>query len=177
MSLTQNLYVSELDVFNKTKNLCKEIGNFFGEYREDKNGITIDTGEKIYKYFSYSDMLQDWVDTLIESQENGGGNWEEEIMFIYFEVFKKPPIGVRCVKNRNCVSWKASVDICNPAYPHGRNVHLGTYDTISAAIFSRKNFLNIELKHINTKTKEGLNLAIEKAKARQETAKKLRKKK
>ena len=50
--------------------LCEEIGSFFGDYYVDSYGrLTIDTGDEIHTYNSAEELLKDWADTLIESDE------------------------------------------------------------------------------------------------------------
>lgn len=150
----------------KMQMLCKEIGDFFGEYEEEDGRISVDTGDNVYEYSGYSEMLADWVDTLIEAQKTGGGIWEEEILFIFFDVMKKKPKGVRKVQGKRTAKWKAYVDICNSDFPHGKNLHLGSYDTIAEAICARRDFLSEDIAEIDTSTSFGMEKAKEKAKER-----------
>ena len=156
---------------NEKKELCKEIGSFFGKFYTEGDMICVDTGDKVYKYADYTDMLLDWVDTLIESHKSGGGNWEREIVSIYSLSPKKHPVGVRCVNGQKGLTWKSSVDVCNHDYPHGKNLHLGSYKSIIDAIDARKRFLSC-IEGIDTNTQEGFNLTTEIAKEIQIEAKK-----
>lgn len=151
--------------------LCKEIGAFFGVFYIEREMIYVDTGDKVYQYDKYEDMLLDWVDTLVESHASGGGNWEKEIEFIYSLSSKKHPVGVRCVENQRGTVWQASIDITNPNHPHGKNFFFGTYRSIVDAICARKRFLSC-IEGIDTTTEEGLNLAAEIAKEIRVEAKK-----
>ena len=151
--------------------LCKEIGDFFGMFYTEREMIYIDAGDKVYQYDKYEDMLLDWVDTLVESQESGGGNWEKEIEFIYSLSPKKHPVGVRGVEGQRETVWQSSIDITNPQHPHGKNLCLGTYHSIVDAICARKRFLSC-IDGVDTTTEDGLNLATEVAKEMQSEAKK-----
>lgn len=52
------------------KELCEEIGNFFGTYYEDIAGfLVIDDGETERIYNDEDELLKDWLPTLIESDE------------------------------------------------------------------------------------------------------------
>ena len=155
-------------------NLCREIGDFFGAYAEQGDTITVDTGEAIYSYSNHTEMLTDWIDTLIESQLSGGGTWEDEIIFIYSCLPTKHPIGIRCRNNKSGAVWKVSVDICSSQYPHGKSVYLGAYRSIVDAICARREYLT-EIKNIALNTPEGFEAAIRKAKEKSLEAKKCRK--
>ena len=84
----------------------------------------------------------------MEASENtscgpyGTDSWEKEILFIYEEVLKKYPTGVRPVRTgKGGTVWSASMDICLPdAGAHGKNFHLGSWPTIVGAIHARWNF-------------------------------------
>lgn len=155
----------------RMKMLCEEIGNFFGEYKEEDGFVSVSIDGMTCGYSSYQRMLEDWVDTLVESHAGGGSDWEREILFICFDVLYKKPMGVRRITGKRHDSWYASVDITNPNYPHGKNLHLGTYASIVDAICARKDFLWYDLKDVDTKTDEGLEIAKRRAKARADAAK------
>lgn len=78
---------------NETKALCKEIGDCFGDYFEENNQFCIDNGEKVFRYDSEKELLTDWVDTLVSQHIScggeSGGNWSDEITFIYENVIGK----------------------------------------------------------------------------------------
>jgi hypothetical protein len=159
---------------NKMKELCQEIGSFFGMFYTERDLIYVDTGDKVHQYNDYTEMLLDWVDTLIEHQSAGGGNWEKEIEFIYSISPKKHPVGVRCVTGQRENVWRSSIDVCHPSYPHGKNLCLGTYRSIVDAIYARKRFLSC-VSDVDTTTDEGFALATEIAKEIQSESKKLKK--
>lgn len=130
------------------RKLCKEIGDFFGNYFEENNQYCIDNGLEVFRYDSTDDLLKDWVSTLIENQHDTSDNpgsayrvvndsWEQEIVFIYSEVFGKPPSGVRFVEGS--MRWESYADI-HDGSKHGKNLHLGTYSSIVDAIYARKAF-------------------------------------
>lgn len=146
------------------RELCKEIGNHFGAYEECENGeMTVDTGDSVLKYKNADEMLFDWVDTLVEAHKAGEGNWEKEILFIFTGSSKGHPVGIRKINNKKGTVWQAAVDITNPAFPHGKNIYLGSYSSIIDAICARRNFL-AELKGVDTTTPEGLEFALRRAK-------------
>ena len=131
--------------------LCKEIGSFFGDYFEKNGQLCIDNGEKIFRYNTADDLLKDWVDTLVENQNDTVDNpssdyyaindsWEKEIVFIYSEVIGKPPAGVRLVDNAKGKAWQAYIDLADGS-KHTKNLHLGTHYSIVDAIFARRDFL------------------------------------
>lgn len=70
-------------MFNK-RDLCEEIGNFFGTFYEDVSGLlVIDNGETTYTYTTEDELLEDWLSTLIEADEDtGDGYWTDVIEFI-----------------------------------------------------------------------------------------------
>lgn len=155
----------------RMKMLCEEIGNFFGKYKEENGFVSVSIDGMTCGYSSYARMLEDWVDTLVESHAGGGSDWEREILFIYFEALNKKPMGIRRVTGKRHDSWCASVDVANPNYPHGKNLHLGTYKSIVDAICARKDFLWYDLKDVDTRTDDGLEIAKRRAKARADVAK------
>ena len=70
-------------MFNK-RDLCEEIGNFFGMFFEDIAGqLVIDTGEQEYVYRDENELLEDWLSTLIEADEETGDDyWSDAIEYI-----------------------------------------------------------------------------------------------
>ncbi len=138
------------------RELCKEIGNFFGDYFEENGQLCIDNFESIFRYDTEDALLTDWVDTLVESHRDTMGNpksaireindgWEKEILFIYQEVIGKYPAGVRAVEGKEGTKWGCSVDVTVPGETsaHGKNLYLGTYGSIVDAIFARRAFLEV----------------------------------
>lgn len=128
--------------------LCKEIGNYFGTYFEEGGCYCIDNYEKVFRYDSADKLLADWVDTLVENHHdtmdnNDGCNnsWEKEIVFIYSEVIGKHPVGVRPYVGKSKTSWSAYIDVKADGNPHGKNIHLGTYDSIVDAIYARRKYI------------------------------------
>jgi hypothetical protein len=128
--------------------LCKEIGDYFGTYFEEGGLYCIDNYESVFRYDSTDKLLADWVDTLVENHHdtvdnNDGCNngWEKEIVFIYSEVIGKYPIGVRPYFGKKKTTYSAYIDISADRHPHGRNIHLGTYNSIVDAIYARRNYI------------------------------------
>ena len=66
------------------KELCEEIGNFFGTYYEDIAGfLVIDDGETEHIYSDEDELLKDWLPTLIESDEDTQDDyWTDAINYI-----------------------------------------------------------------------------------------------
>lgn len=124
--------------------LCKDIGEFFGNYFEEDGKICIDNGEEIFQYDTPDELLKGWVETLVWHQHDTfgdpSGNWEDAIVFIYTEVIGKSPVGVCLVDGPKGKRWKSYVDVAT-GNPHGKNLYLGTYSSIVDAIFARKDFL------------------------------------
>lgn len=138
------------------REVCKEIGSFFGEYFEENGQLCIDNFERVFRYDTEDALLADWVDTLVESHRDTADNpkseireindgWEKEILFIYQEVVGKYPAGVRAVVGKEGTKWGCSVDVTVPGdtSAHGKNLHLGTYGSIVDAIFARRAFLKV----------------------------------
>lgn len=128
--------------------LCKEIGNYFGTYFEEEGRYCIDNYDTVFRYDSVDKLLADWVDTLVENHHdtmnnNDGCNnsWENEILFIYSKVIGKYPVGVRPYVGKLKTTYRAYIDIKADGYPHGKNIHLGTFESIVDAIYARKNYI------------------------------------
>lgn len=135
--------------------LCKNIGEFFGDFFEDSGKLCIDNGDHVFRYDTEDDLLADWVDTLVENHHDTADNcksnsrsindsWEKEIVFIYKYVIGKFPAGVRAVEGKKGTMWASSVDVMihGETSAHGKNLHLGTYASIVDAIYARKDFLS-----------------------------------
>ena len=124
--------------------LAKEIGNFFGTYFEQNGKFCINNYDDIFRYDSVDALLTDWVNSLVEHQNDNpdlSGYWESEIEFIYTQVIGKYPDGVRPVENKTKdKTWKSSIDVKCPGNSHGKNLHLGTYTSVVDAIVARKVF-------------------------------------
>lgn len=126
--------------------LCKEIGQCFGTYWMEGELHCIDNGDEVFRYKTLEELLGDWVETLIHqhiaSDGDGGANWEEEVKFIYEDVLKKYPKGIRCWKGKTKTRYKAEAYV-NNGTPHGKMEYLGTYDCITDAIKAIWKFKNI----------------------------------
>lgn len=70
------------------RDICEEIGNFFGEFYEDMSGfLNIDTGDQVHTYVSEDELLRDWLPTLKEEDEDtGDGTWADIIEYIESEI-------------------------------------------------------------------------------------------
>jgi hypothetical protein len=130
------------------RTLCREIGYYFGIYFEEGGLYCIDNGEQVFRYDSTDKLLADWVDSLVENHHdtidnNDGCNnsWEKEIIFIYSEVIGKYPVGVRPYFGKRKTTYSAYVDVPVEGNPHGKNIHLGTYDSIVDAIYARRKYI------------------------------------
>lgn len=66
------------------KDICAEIGNFFGEFYEDVSGfLVIDDGETDHIYATEDELLKDWLPTLKEADEDTGDEyWADIIEYI-----------------------------------------------------------------------------------------------
>ena len=121
----------------KMKALCKEIGDCFGEFFEENNQLCIDNGETVFRYKTEKALLTDWVDTLVYQHRdcNGkaGGNWEEEVRFIYEKVLRRYPRCVRAYRGKTKTTYKA--EVCVPdGTPHGKMLYLGGFTSMIDAI-------------------------------------------
>lgn len=55
---------------NYKRELCEEIGNFFGDFYVDVSGLlVVDNGQEEFTYQTEDELLKDWLPTLIESDE------------------------------------------------------------------------------------------------------------
>ena len=117
--------------------LCKEIGECFGDYWEKDGKYFIDNGDEVFEYKTPEALLEDWADTLvaqhISCKGEEGGNWEKEVRFIYNEVLNKMPNSVRASKGKKKTKYKVEVYTYN-GQPHGKMVYLGVYENIIDAI-------------------------------------------
>ena len=70
------------------RDICEEIGNFFGTFYEDISGfLVIDDGNQEYRYNNEDELLKDWLPLLQEiARETGDGAWEEIIEYITSEI-------------------------------------------------------------------------------------------
>ena len=70
-------------------NLCKTIGDFFGDYFEENNQFCIDNGEEVFRYNTRDELLKRWVDTLVWHQHDTFGDTSEigkKKLFIYIKI-------------------------------------------------------------------------------------------
>lgn len=126
--------------------LCKEIGECFGDYYIEGERCCIDNGDEVFRYKTPKALLADWVDTLVHqhiaSEGDVGANWEKEVKFIYENVLKKYPLGVRPYFGKAKTKYKAEVWI-RGNNTRGKMLYLGVYDHIIDAIESVWKFKNI----------------------------------
>jgi hypothetical protein len=146
---------------NEKRELCEKIGAAFGLFYIKDDMLCLEVDQKIYQYTDYADMLFAWVAALVEQQASGKRNWEKEIISIYSFSDKKHPIGVRQEPRRT--KWRAYIDLCNHEHPHGKNVALGSYESIVDAVCARRDYLS-DIKDVDLNTEEGYCFALEKAK-------------
>lgn len=73
------------------RDVCEEIGNFFGTFYEDLSGfLVIDDGNTDNLYSSEDELLKDWLPTLIEADEETGDDyWSDIITYIQEEILEK----------------------------------------------------------------------------------------
>ena len=66
------------------RELCEEIGNFFGTFYEDVAGfLVIDDGEVDHIYTDEDELLKDWLPTLQEADADTGDDfWADIIEYI-----------------------------------------------------------------------------------------------
>jgi hypothetical protein len=69
---------------NYKRELCEEIGGFFGDFYVDMSGyLVIDNGEQEFTYHNEEELLKDWLPTLQESDaETGDDYWADAIEYI-----------------------------------------------------------------------------------------------
>ena len=70
------------------RDICEEIGNYFGTFYEDIAGfLIIDDGETDHVYADEDELLKDWLPILQETdQETGDDTWEDIIEYIQEEI-------------------------------------------------------------------------------------------
>lgn len=70
------------------RDICEEIGNYFGTFYEDVAGfLTIDTGDQEHSYKDEDALLTDWLPKLQEEEaEMQDGTWEDIIEYIEEEI-------------------------------------------------------------------------------------------
>jgi hypothetical protein len=70
------------------RDICEEIGNYFGTFYEDVAGfLIVDTEDQEYTYRDEDELLTDWLPKLQEEEEEtGDGTWEEIIEYIQEEI-------------------------------------------------------------------------------------------
>lgn len=70
------------------RDICEEIGNYFGTFYEDVAGfLTIDTEDQEYSYRTEDELLIDWLPRLQEDEaETNDGTWTDIIEYIQEEI-------------------------------------------------------------------------------------------
>lgn len=70
------------------RDMCEEIGNYFGTFYEDVAGfLVIDTGDQEHSYEDEDVLLKDWLPKLIiDDEDTGDGTWEDIIEYIQEEI-------------------------------------------------------------------------------------------
>lgn len=72
------------------RDMCEEIGNYFGTFYEDISGLLIiepNDGSDNYIYVDEDDLLKDWLPTLKEADEDTGDDyWIDIIEYIESEI-------------------------------------------------------------------------------------------
>lgn len=70
------------------RDICEEIGNYFGTFYEDIAGfLIVDTGDQEYSYREEDDLLKDWLPKLQEAEaEANDGTWTDIIEYIESEI-------------------------------------------------------------------------------------------
>lgn len=127
--------------------VCKEIGAHFGHYwTEGPNVHAIYNGDETFKYKTPEALLDDWVETLIHqhiaSKGEGGANWENEVRFIYEDVLKRNPTGVRIYEGKRKTTYIAEAYMSDGTR-HGKMIYLGRYNFIIDAIEAVWKYKNI----------------------------------
>jgi hypothetical protein len=70
------------------REICEEIGNYFGTFYEDMSGnLVIDTGYQELTYYTEDELLKDWLPALQKDDAETGDNiWSEIIEYIQSEI-------------------------------------------------------------------------------------------
>lgn len=70
------------------RDICEEIGNYFGTFYEDIAGfLIIDTGDQEHSYINEDELLKDWLPKLqAEETETDDGTWIDIIEYIEEEI-------------------------------------------------------------------------------------------
>ena len=70
------------------RDLCAEIGDFFGTFYEDVAGfLVVDDGVTEHIYADEDELLKDWLPTLKEADEDTGDDyWSDIIEYIESEI-------------------------------------------------------------------------------------------
>lgn len=132
---------------------CKEVGEWFGHYTELSDGsILIDNGQDVFSYDTPEAMLIDWEETLLESYRTDGTDWDEILEFIHATLDSKTGEGIcRVETNDGKTAWTLFVNLTN-----GNLVAFGAYGSLSEALCTKYDFLNIDLCGLNVTTEEGI---------------------
>ena len=69
------------------REVCEEIGFWYGEFFTEDIYLCINNGQHVFKYETEDALLIDWLDTLIEEDKaTGRPTWADVIEFIKNEV-------------------------------------------------------------------------------------------
>lgn len=116
---------------NRMYEIAKEVGNWYGTFYEESNIMYIDNNCVTYSYATAEELLQDWIHTMLEDENN---IWNDELKFLLSEGLKVT--GIRVVDGKNDSTFMASID-----YPidkkKTRNLSVGTYKLVKEAFIAR----------------------------------------
>lgn len=131
--------------------VCKEIGNYFGDYFEENNQFCISNHDEVFRYNSPDELLKDWLDTILENhidnfhidkygQECDG--WEEEVQFIFSKIEGEHKTGIYPSGD----NWKSTAKftkVGGKQIPDDYEFNLGTYSYLADAMYARKTFKSL----------------------------------
>lgn len=119
------------------RELCKDIGQHYGEFFEENEQLCIDTGESVFRYDSEQELLLDWMDTLIEETVADGSDWSSELQEIAARC-NKSIRGVRIYFGKKRNSYTATIDLPkNKGSKKTLQFSCGTFNTLAEALKAR----------------------------------------
>lgn len=117
---------------HKIYEIAEEVGNWYGTFYDDANGIYIDDGYIAHTYDTPKELLQDWIYTMLEDENNV---WNAELKFLLSNGIKVT--GIRTVKGKRDTTFMACVDYLTDKGKTTRNISVGTYKLVKEAFIAR----------------------------------------
>lgn len=112
--------------------IAMEVGNWYGTFFDDSDGLNINDNCVTHTYATVEELLQDWVYTMLEDEQN---IWDTELEYILTHGIKVE--GIRAVKGQRRIKFHATINfpINNK---ESRTLSAGSYKKVKEAFVARQ---------------------------------------